>query len=223
MKSLILLAHIMLAISCGTIEEMNVHQPSEETIERIGDSRREIVVEYRKQNGTYALTVSSSGDMPECSKANDRQLVYVKDEAIFFSCDEGTWIEIDLKGEPGPAGPKGETGDKGEAAISISNGWIDPVSGQQWIIGGTAMLSQAMAACSSPWRLPTAEEALQAGLRGIKTAVDQLKAPIQFWTSTTFISSTDILSYQYMLLNGNSLSSVTDVGSLTKFGAFCTR
>lgn len=133
-------------------------------------------------------------DLPECTDAIARQLVYVSEESQFYYCSEGEWTAIDLKGpkgekgdkgDQGIAGEKGDEGDKGEQgnqgakgvagtngqdAVTVgANEWLDPVSGEKWVLG--LFISPADIArsstCAAGSHAPDDAEMKTAASRGI--------------------------------------------------------
>ncbi len=62
------------------------------------------------ESGYYTMTVE---ELPECSEANNRQLVYAKDTGSFHSCEGGSWVKIDIEGEQGEQGVAGAAGQNG--------------------------------------------------------------------------------------------------------------
>lgn len=56
----------------------------------------------------FAMTVET---LPDCSAVNDKQLVYNTTTYAFYSCESGTWIDIDLN--------SGSNGEGKNASLSI--------------------------------------------------------------------------------------------------------
>lgn len=75
-----------------------------------------------------SLAVQEASELPACEARNDRQLVYIKGQGRFVSCDKGAWVEVIIKGdkgekgEAGAQGEKGAQGDKGEVGASGAAG-----------------------------------------------------------------------------------------------------
>lgn len=180
-------------IGCGADpasqpQQQPVYTTTQPAIERTGEKPpKEVVVEHRKINGEYALAVTDTADLPECTIGNDRQLAYVKNQDLFFNCEDEVWTEIDLRGE---VGPKGDPGPAGEPAKPIPlNQWYDPLTDTYWLIG--ALISESAldfyGACEEDdWDLPTQDELRDAITHGLVLAATDLGAGTSFWTTSLF-------------------------------------
>lgn len=155
----------MLITACGTAPENTKDNGSV-------DSDSEISTEPSKE---YAIVVEDK--MPVCNDTAVEALVYQKSSETFYRCDGRKWIDIDLKGDKGDKGDTGESikGDKGDTGASgedgkplASNLWLDPVTEITWLIASPSLtLPLAVAACASPYRMPTTAEAIAAVSHGI--------------------------------------------------------
>jgi len=50
-------------------------------------------------NVSYSIALDSSQDLPACTDLNAHQLVWVKSEKLFYSCEKLGWTEIEMAGE----------------------------------------------------------------------------------------------------------------------------
>jgi hypothetical protein len=195
MKSQFLIASIILT-SCGPDQTKGNQNGAMDpysgqpqmTVENGPEKPKEVITEYRKEGSEMALVLDSSSDLPECGNGNDRQLVYLKDQKIFMTCDDDRWLEVTIKGEKGDQGPagtdggtgaqgatgaQGPQGQKGEDGKPLAaNEWLDPITNNRWLIGGVAnwayVSGQYVApACDGDYRSPTIEEARAVVLHGI--------------------------------------------------------
>jgi hypothetical protein len=140
------------------------------------DDEKEVVLEYRRAGERMALAVDDTKDVPECESLNDRQLVYVKKTDEFFSCEDGEWLEVDLKG------PKGDPGEP--APIIADNMWQDPITEEIFLIAGNAKYPDAQSACAGDYRLPSLDEATTAVLHGLGGVAEDISGIANMWTST---------------------------------------
>ncbi len=106
-----------------------------------------------------SLALERRADLPGCGKGNNHQLVYVREEAVFLACEEGSWAEVEIRGERGSDGTAGTNGSDGKdgrdgtdglagangsdgaagatgAAGTAAFSWDDPVTGKRWVIRG---------------------------------------------------------------------------------------
>src|SRR5687768_15197776 len=102
MKHLITISTIILS-GCGAIPSGNK------------DANDDGATAQSSRSGMQSLAIASAADLPPCTDANNQQLIYVKLEAQFYTCDAGQWTTIAIKGEQGEAGPAGPQGDTGTA------------------------------------------------------------------------------------------------------------
>lgn len=97
MKVVLFLSALMM-YGCG---EVNQAQPSAITAQQ---------VDQQEEHG-YAMVADT---LPPCTPASQGALVYYTFEEQFKTCDRGSWVTIELKGEQGEQGEKGDKGDTGE-------------------------------------------------------------------------------------------------------------
>ena len=131
-----------------------------------------------------SIALKSKHDLPECLESNETQLAYVKDEKVFYVCEKGDWLAIDLEVKSEiktVVGAKGDDGSDGETVTT--NNWYDSVTGKYWLIGSNNTYDNAFAGCISPWRLPGKNEALAAAQRGLGVAASTINGPTTMWTS----------------------------------------
>lgn len=78
------------------------------------------------RNGAFAI--ASRSDLWPCDDKAYRQLVYIEEEATFYTCspDQRDWIVISIKGEKGDTGAKGDQGVAGSIGAKGDQG--DPAS-----------------------------------------------------------------------------------------------
>jgi hypothetical protein len=101
MKTLVFLYIAILMIGCGN------------------DDDGEANVVY-VQDTPYSMAISKKSDLPDCDENNSKQLVYVKKEKQFYSCEADGWDEIDIGGP-----------DSRDGAF-----WHDDKTGNSWQIHG---------------------------------------------------------------------------------------
>jgi hypothetical protein len=186
---------LILLTSCGA-------EPTEETakptatqpsgsIDYQPEAAKEVVVEYRKDGESYAITVSDTSELPACEKSNSKQLAWVKTTEQFFSCEDASWVEVPMKKPEAVVGSQGEKGDKGEPGEDGADGqpvpanqWFDPITGQSWLIGVTIAEGAlgSITPCSGDWRMPTKAETKVAVQHGLLIAAQQLHTQSQVWT-----------------------------------------
>lgn len=131
------LALLVLLTACGT-------DPAAEK-----ESKNAEPVKY--QETPHAL---AADEFPKCNKGNDRQLVYIIPEKMFYTCESGDWQEININV------------DQRESASTL---WIDSVSQRQWYILG---ISNQQTFCgdlggSRVWERQTPDQIKEALRRGI--------------------------------------------------------
>lgn len=78
------------------------------------------------KNGAFAI--ASKADLWACEEKTYRQLVYVEEEATFYTCspDQKDWIVISIKGDNGAKGDQGVAGANGAKGAKGDQG--DPAS-----------------------------------------------------------------------------------------------
>lgn len=127
-----------------------------------------------------SIAVAKVSDLPECSEANDTQLGYVKAEDLFYVCENASWETIAIK--DGKDGSDGVTTIQEIEATNKKNQWVDPITGLSWLLGGGGDYSQAVAACSGDYRLPTWAEASTAISHGVRAVAASVPTSTQnFW------------------------------------------
>lgn len=199
---------LMSLMACGTEPTKTTAQPATDSSSDTGgnivrgtDPAPVATIDYMKTDDTtYALAIDDIKNMPPCERANNKQLVYVKNLDKFYSC-ETDWVEIPVKGAAGSAGtvgavgPKGDKGDPGEPVSA--NEWYDPIDGHKWLIGSplSESLLVAYPPCAEDWRLPTLSEGRMAVLHGLALASQALSGPTKFWTSDTSQNSCTVYTF----------------------------
>lgn len=135
-----------------------------------------------------SITLASVSDLPDCDETIDKQLVYVLDEEMFYLCRKGEWVEVSIKGEDGRDGVDGQDGVTTvveEEATNKKNQWVDTLTGLTWLIGGGGTYAQAVAACTSGYRVPTWAEAELAIGHGLRAIAASIPATQNFWIDPT--------------------------------------
>ena len=127
----------------------------------------------------HSIAVAKVADLPECSEELDTQLGYVKSQDKFYVCEEMTWNALAI--EDGKDGTNGVTTIQEVEATNKKNQWVDPITGLNWLIGGGGDYSQAVAACTGDYRLPTWAEASLAISHGIRAIAASIPAGQNFW------------------------------------------
>lgn len=97
-----------------------------------------------------------------------------------------------LSPEQGPKGDKGDSivgpqGPKGDPGKTVTgNMWLDPVSNQYWLLGGSGFYADAVKSCSGAWKVPSFDELYLAYSRGlpIQMVPSNPNAPQFYWSST---------------------------------------
>lgn len=119
----------------------------------------------------YSMALASKKDLPACAEDNAYQLIWVKDEQQFYSCD-GEWVLI-------------ETPKAAPEEMKFSNIWDDEVTGKVWLVGSEATITQmnALEPCVKEWRRPTTVEISQALVHGMADFAELLGAEPYFWSS----------------------------------------
>lgn len=57
-----------------------------------------------------SMAFNSNAELPKCTAGNEGALAYLKDEAIFKTCNNGSWSEISIAGKDGDDGAAGAQG-----------------------------------------------------------------------------------------------------------------
>lgn len=147
-----------------------------------------------------SISVAMASKLPECSESNETQLAYARSEKTYYFCESGSWSALDTVGQNGK---DGVTTVIEEEATNKKNQWVDPISGKEWIIGGSGNYAQAVAACTGDYRLPTwaeATEAITHGIRGIAASIPQGQ---NFWLVNSdywYATETSGLPNKYQVL-----------------------
>ena len=190
MKNILL---ALLMTSCGAQQGANPNaEPSPSPAVDYQPSKKEVVVEYRKNGTVYAVALTDTKDMPACDKNNSKQLVYIKNQDKFYSCENEAWEALAVKGEKG---------DPGAPATPVPvNQWFDPITSKYWLIGGGAVYANVNStfaqACTGSWRMPTTSEVQSAGTHGLGTASASLGGPTDAWSSNVYaeLSKADVIT-----------------------------
>lgn len=115
-----------------------------------------------------------------------------KDGASGAKGDQGVAGPKGDTGAAGVSGPKGDVGSTGSTGgvgpqgpagpvtIAPTNEWSDPL-GLTWLVASTGTHVQAVAVCSSGWRIPTAVEVQAAILHNIASIT--FTHPVDMWTT----------------------------------------
>lgn len=123
------------------------------------------------QEWPEALLVSTKDELPVCSEKNKRQLVYVQELEQFQSCSGKEWAVVTVgatqaRAKDGANGKDGKDGKDGAAAPYVGpDEWIEPVTGQKFLLGGAFNRTQH-ATCPTGTYFPsqvTLSAAIQAG------------------------------------------------------------
>jgi hypothetical protein len=61
-----------------------------------------------------SLYLDKKEDLWPCVEAINRQLVYIAEEEMFYTCQSKKWVEVAIKGEKGDKGDKGDQGEEGD-------------------------------------------------------------------------------------------------------------
>lgn len=140
--------------------------------------------ESRSKPKLQSIALDSVDELPSCDDANDKQLAYIIDTEVFYSCDDGQWVEVEIKGKDGKDGAQGVAGsDAPTAPVLGSNEWQDPITGDIWLMAVVGNFAAAQAACSGSYRMPTREEGIAARLHGLNTYATSFGTEASFWTS----------------------------------------
>ena len=189
MHHLILIAAL---IGCGTDNSEGespdkTSSKKQDAIDYEDSKPKEVVTEYRKEGSSYAIAVEDTSELPECTRANNKQLAWVKTSEIFFSCEDGdVWVEIEsVKGAEGAKGEKGDKGDKGDPGEPVAqNEWLDPITKKEWLFGAkTSTRLISASACSNGYHLPSSAEAIAAVVHGLLVASNDISGPTDVWVS----------------------------------------
>lgn len=186
------------------------------------DTKKEVVVEYRKDGRSYSLAVNDTADLPACTHDNAKQLAWVKTTDQFFSCEDETWVQAPIasntpvaaavptapgdpgpKGESGAKGDKGDQGAKGDAGQPVSpNQWFDPITKQQWLIGNNTRqgILDNSKPCTDGWALGTRAQVKLAIQHGLSLRSVELGGAASVWTS----EFRDTTTYRYLIDAGGS-------------------
>ncbi len=138
-----------------------------------------------------SLAVAEMKALPICDAYSEGELAYTKAEKAFYVCGEGSWAEIDVRGEKGDQGAAGAQGVAGvdgkvvtiPPTILDPNEWLEVNSGKVWTKTTLATtFTTAKIACERPgYRFPTEDELKVAVVTG------SLKTPIGYlwvWAGT---------------------------------------
>lgn len=194
MKILVLTA--VLVLGCGT------HDGGKAAGSSLADNPTSTVLVDKPQ---MAHLVASKDLLKPCTAENDSQLVYVKGDGQFYSCEALIWTPIDLNGRDGVDGKDGKDG---ASAFNIpENHWVDPMSGKTIAIGATMWTGEV--SCTSPWRLPAnGTEARSFALHGLSEKLGRLGLSKSFWfandnyidgSSTSYFARQDILAARVLI------------------------
>ena len=84
----------------------------------------------QEKDEDYLMALSTYVDLPSCVYEIEGRMVYIKDEATFYSCNSSKWESLDLQGKDGADGTSCEIEETengaeikcGEKKVEISNG-----------------------------------------------------------------------------------------------------
>lgn len=135
------------------------------------ESRSKDAVTEQKPNTT---ALNSVGDLPVCSMGNDSQLVYIKDDSLFYECRNSAWEAIIINSENKLITSSSE----GTDGLDASEFWEDKKTGKTWYKAGQRYGSyggRCLYASDDPdayildgaFREPTVAEAQEALRNGI--------------------------------------------------------
>ncbi len=154
---------ILLLVACGTEEKK--------------DSASEQSKDDKNSTYMQSMAIASKSNLLDCTAKVENQLVYVKDEAQFYVCEDKEWeaIEIGSKISSKSAQDDNET--------LSANQWKDPQTSKIWLIGSKGLFQTAQDNCSGKYRLPTAEEGLIGASHGLREVAKKISADLgDFWT-----------------------------------------
>lgn len=150
-------------VSCGQLPTAGVGAATQTASATDTKTQTAPAVEQDAPAGS-SFYLKTKADLWPCTDKIDKQLIYVADEAVFYTCQKNDWTEVEIKGkdgEKGAQGDKGDTGVAGAAGVNSSavataakdgkdgkdgkNGkdapyvgpdeWIDPATGSKWYLG----------------------------------------------------------------------------------------
>ena len=155
------------------------------------DAPKEVVVEYRKDGGVYALAVDDTSELPPCTHELSGKLAWIKTTEQFFACEDDSWQEVNVRGKDGAEGPVGPQGEPGRPPSP--NEWVDPVTEDRWLFGATVTQDVVLtgAPCAGEFRLGSSGELQAAILHGLSLASGALGGATVFWSSDTIAEPTN--------------------------------
>lgn len=106
----------------------------------------------QEETTIMSMAIGSKSELPKCEKKNDTQLAYIKDEAIFYVCEDGQWASIEIENTTEVIG---------------SNTWTNPADGSIWTLHSEELYARAAKMCKGEFSLPTKEQLRDAINRGI--------------------------------------------------------
>lgn len=196
MKILLYSTVILALVACG--EKSNSTNDATKQMESALAQAQNTETTTSVENKT--LYFNTKSDLSECNDQTKNWLVYVKDEEAFYTCDQGEWAQVEIKGRDGSNGKDGENGTNGKDGKStvvsdaFENYWVNPANQDLWLFVGQVVEARAYGnagGCPEGFSLPdTAElnEALQGGLLLAAQNVLGLTQPI-FWLKQTQAST----------------------------------
>lgn len=146
-----------------------------------------------KASSLGSIRLQAKDDLPECTEENNTQLAYIIDDEAFYVCEALEWVEAEIKGKDGQ---KGQDGSDGQDA-SLSNSWVDPVTGYEWMIGGYGTWTGSY--CATGYQRPDVWIAGDAIAHGLITASLSISGPNNIWTINHDVASNQ---GQYLDVNG---------------------
>lgn len=152
-KAIVPILFLALLVGCGKDD------PSDPGRDPQSDQKPVIVTEQELQYTSYALT---EADLPACDSKRESALAYVDSLQAFRACKSGSWIAVTIKGKDGKDGAAGK-----DAQVVEQNEWLEGVTGKKWLLGNAGPQMYANSLCSGAYRVPTAQEAVDACYRGI--------------------------------------------------------
>lgn len=181
MKYLILI--IMFLAACGT-----------------DDSKEPSTAQEVTGKTPYSMALQTADEMPECVAENQNQLIYIIDDKIFFTCDDGEWVEINIGMDQDPEV------NTNESAL-FGSFWLDQKTGVKWyVMGQTTNQKYNCTDWTNPnwqsvkvfeWNVPSAEikEALTNGIfkeLNIRVWVDTYTYVYSQFPSVEYVSSSTV-------------------------------
>lgn len=182
-RGLLILSSLILT-SCGVVESIPAKGTGDQkTLSDKAQPSEAQTPLVKKQSFETALLIAEGEIIPDCSKDNKSQLIYVTDLEQFQACNGNKWQVINIAGKDGKDGKDGHDGKNGtdgingksgaDAPIVAANQWLNPLTKKYWLRTGIITNSQLNSVCGTDgtWSLASGQVLLTAISQGMGQAL----------------------------------------------------